>query len=106
MPRSSPRRPTIPARPENKSMSQSRPAIPPDMKAFNRALIEEWRGHNGPLSGPMAGGNLIPLSTTGARAGRPRTIVLGYGRHDDETVASASNNGAADRPHWFLKRRA
>jgi deazaflavin-dependent oxidoreductase (nitroreductase family) len=83
-------------------MSQSRPAIPPDMKAFNRALIEEWRAHNGTLSGPMAGRNLILLTTTGARSGLPRTIVLGYGRHGDEIVAIASNNGAPKHPRWYV----
>jgi len=83
-------------------MSQSRPAIPPDMKAFNRALIEEWRAHNGTLSGPMAGRNLILLTTTGGRSGLPRTIVLGYGRHGDEIVAIASDNGAPNHPHWYV----
>jgi len=79
-----------------------RPAIPSDMKAFNRALIEEWRANNGRLSGRMAGRSLILLTTTGARSGKPRTVVLAFGRHGDNTVAIASNNGARAHPAWYL----
>ena len=79
-----------------------RPAIPPDMKAFNRALIEEWRANNGQLSGRMAGRNLILLTTTGARSGEPRTAVLAFGRHGDRIVTIASNNGAPAHPAWYL----
>jgi deazaflavin-dependent oxidoreductase (nitroreductase family) len=79
-----------------------KPVIPPDMKAFNRALIDEWRAHNGQLSGRMAGRNLILLTTTGARSGEPRTVVLAFGRHGGDIVAIASNNGAASHPAWYL----
>jgi deazaflavin-dependent oxidoreductase (nitroreductase family) len=72
------------------------------MKAFNRALIEEWRANDGRLSGPMAGRNLILLTTTGARSGEPRTTVLGFGRHGDRLVAIASNNGAPAHPAWYV----
>jgi deazaflavin-dependent oxidoreductase (nitroreductase family) len=71
------------------------------MKAFNRALIEEWRANNGQLSGRMAGRNLILLTTTGARSGEPRTTVLAFGRHGDHIVAIASNNGAPVHPAWY-----
>lgn len=76
--------------------------IPQDMKAFNRALIEEWRANNGQLSGRMAGRNLILLTTTGARSGEPRTAVLAFGRHGDHIVAIASNNGAPAHPAWYV----
>ena len=72
------------------------------MKAFNRALIEEWRANNGKLSGRMAGRNLMLLTTTGARSGEPRTAVLAFGRHGDDFVAIASNNGARAHPAWYL----
>ncbi|HYT11853.1 MAG TPA: nitroreductase/quinone reductase family protein [Candidatus Nitrosopolaris sp.] len=72
------------------------------MKAFNRALIQEWRANNGALSGRMAGRNLILLTTTGVRSGEPRTVVLGFGRHGDKVVAIASNNGAATDPAWYV----
>jgi deazaflavin-dependent oxidoreductase (nitroreductase family) len=91
----------------NDAAKPQRPAIPPDMKAFNRALIEEWRANDGRLSGRMAGRNLILLTTTGASSGEPRTVVLGFGRRGDDIVAIASNNGAAAHPAWYrnlLKR--
>jgi len=83
-------------------MSERRPAIPQDMKAFNRAIVQEWRANAGWLSGPMAGRNLILLTTTGARSGQPRTIVVGFGRNGDNLVAIASNNGAPAHPAWYL----
>jgi deazaflavin-dependent oxidoreductase (nitroreductase family) len=76
--------------------------VPPDMKAFNRAVIEEWRANAGKLSGRLANSHLILLTTTGARSGLPRTIVLGYARHGDQIVAIASNNGAPNHPHWYV----
>lgn len=78
-----------------------KPVIPPDMKAFNKALIEEWRANGGRLSGRMASSRLILLTTTGARSGEPRTVVLGYGPHGHELVVIASNNGAVDDPRWY-----
>ena len=83
-------------------MSQRRPVIPQDMKAFNRAIVQEWRANAGRLSGPMAGRNLILLTTTGARSGQPGTVVLGFGRNGDNLVAIASNNGAPAHPAWYL----
>lgn len=83
-------------------MSERRPVIPQDMKAFNRAIVQEWRANAGRLSGPMAGRNLILLTTTGASSGQPRTIVVGFGRNGDNLVAIASNNGAPAHPAWYL----
>jgi deazaflavin-dependent oxidoreductase (nitroreductase family) len=84
-----------------------RPAIPQDMKAFNRSLIEEWRANNGRLTGRMADRSLILLTTIGARSGEPRTAVLAFGRHGDNIVTIASDNGAPAHPAWYrnlLKR--
>ena len=75
--------------------------IPSDMKAFNRALIQEFRATGGQLSGPMAGRSLLLLTTTGVRSGRPQTVVVGYGRQGDRFVVIASNNGAASHPVWY-----
>ena len=72
------------------------------MKAFNRALIEEWRANNGRLSGRMAKSQLILLTTTGAKSGEPHTAVMGYVRHGDRLLAIASNNGAPRHPDWYF----
>ena len=76
--------------------------IPPDMKAFNRALIEEWRANDGKLSGRMAKSQLILITTTGAKSGQPHTAVMGYVRHGDRLLAIASNNGASKHPDWYF----
>ena len=78
-----------------------RPQVPTDMKAFNRAVIEEHRANGGRLSGPMAGRGVFLLTTIGALSGQPRTVVLGYGRHGDNLIAIASNNGALEHPYWY-----
>ena len=74
----------------------NRPAIPSDMKAFNQAVIADFRATGGRLSGQMAGRSILLLTTTGARTGKPRTIVLGYGRHGDRYVVRDQQTGRED----------
>src|SRR6266446_4957474 len=83
------------------SSNQQRPQIPADMKAFNAKLIEEFRAGNGHLSGPMAGRQLLLLTTTGARSGEQRTAVVGYRPYGDGLAIIASDNGAPRAPKWF-----
>lgn len=75
--------------------------LPPDMKAFNEKLIAEFRGNQGQLSGPMAGRQVLILTTTGAKSFLPREVVIGYRPHGDGFAAIASNNGADRAPAWF-----
>jgi deazaflavin-dependent oxidoreductase (nitroreductase family) len=77
------------------------PAIPADMKAFNAKLIADFRANHGQFTGDMAGRGLLILTTTGARSGEPRSVVLGFGRHGDRLVVIASNNGAPNAPAWY-----
>jgi deazaflavin-dependent oxidoreductase (nitroreductase family) len=77
-------------------------AIPADMLAFNRTLIEEYRASGGQLSGRMAGRSLLLLTTIGARSGQPRTTVLGYGKQGTDYVVIASGNGAPEHPAWYV----
>jgi deazaflavin-dependent oxidoreductase (nitroreductase family) len=77
------------------------PAIPADMKAFNKKLIADFRSNHGQWTGPMAGRSLLILTTTGARTGKERTTVLGYGRAGDRLVVIASDNGAPTAPDWY-----
>ena len=76
-------------------------AMPSDMKAFNEKVITEFRANHGQLSGPMAGRSVLLLTTTGARSGKPRTTVVGYGRSGDRLVVIASDNGAPTSPDWY-----
>jgi deazaflavin-dependent oxidoreductase (nitroreductase family) len=82
-----PRRPAVP--------------IPSDINAFNKKIIEEFRANGGKLSGPMAGRELMLLTTTGARSGEPRTVVLGFRPSGSSFVVIASANGAPRDPAWY-----
>jgi deazaflavin-dependent oxidoreductase (nitroreductase family) len=91
--------------PEEKN-SKPAPQVPPDIKAFNRKLIEEYRANGGKLSGPVAGSQLLLLTTTGAKSGKERTTVIGYRNDGDRLVAIASGNGAPKHPAWYLNLQA
>jgi deazaflavin-dependent oxidoreductase (nitroreductase family) len=71
------------------------------MLAFNRKLIEEFRANDGELSGPLAGRQLMLLTTTGARSGRPQTVVIGFRMKGDDYVVIVSANGAPVDPAWY-----
>ena len=71
------------------------------MKAFNARLIADFRANHGQFTGDMAGRGLLILTTTGAHSGESREVVLGYGRHGDQLVVIASNNGAPKAPDWY-----
>jgi deazaflavin-dependent oxidoreductase (nitroreductase family) len=77
------------------------PQIPPDMIAFNRKVIEDFRATGGQMTGPMAGRQIMLLTTTGARTGQPRTTVIGYRPSEDVYVVIASANGAPSDPAWY-----
>jgi deazaflavin-dependent oxidoreductase (nitroreductase family) len=80
--------------------------MPTDMNAFNRKLIEEFRANRGQLSGPMAGSQLMVLTTTGAKSGKERTTVIGFRKDGDRYLAIASGNGAPSDPAWYRNLRA
>src|SRR4030081_1795304 len=67
------------------------PVIPSDMKAFNKKLIADFRANHGQWTGHMAGRGLLILTTTGARTGKERAAVLGYGRDGDRLIVIASD---------------
>src|SRR3981081_4197684 len=75
--------------------------IPSDMQAFNRKLIDDFRANRGQLTGPLAGRTLILLTTTGAKTGKERTAVLGFGKDGDRYVVIACGNGAPAPPGWY-----
>jgi deazaflavin-dependent oxidoreductase (nitroreductase family) len=82
------------------------PQIPADMNAFNQGVIKEYRANKGKLSGPMEGRTVMLLTTTGAKSGQPRTVVLGYGKEGDRLVVIASKNGATNNPTWYENLQA
>jgi deazaflavin-dependent oxidoreductase (nitroreductase family) len=76
-------------------------AMPSDMKAFNKKVIADFRANHGKFTGPMAGRGVLILTTTGARTGKERSTVLGYGRDGDRLIVIASDNGAPAAPAWY-----
>ncbi|MBV6703389.1 nitroreductase/quinone reductase family protein [Kitasatospora aureofaciens] len=69
--------------------------------SFNHTVIEEFRANGGKVGGPFEGGDLLLLTTTGARSGREHTVPLGYVRAEGELVVVASAGGAPDHPQWY-----
>lgn len=70
--------------------------------SFNQSVIEEFRANGGRVGGPFEGGDLLLLTTTGARSGRPHTVPLGYVRGDGgELLVVASAAGAPHHPAWY-----
>lgn len=69
--------------------------------SFNLNVIEEFRANGGRVTGPFEGGNLLLLTTTGARSGRPHTVPLGYVRDHGLLLVVASAAGAPEHPQWY-----
>ncbi|UUU41557.1 nitroreductase/quinone reductase family protein [Streptomyces sp. NBC_00162] len=61
--------------------------------SFNQAVIEEFRANAGRVGGPFEGSELILLTTTGARSGKPHTVPLGFVREDGEGADGADGGG-------------
>jgi deazaflavin-dependent oxidoreductase (nitroreductase family) len=77
------------------------PQIPADMNAFNQKVVQDFRANRGKLTGPLAGRTLMLLTTTGAKSGKERIVVLGFGKNGDRYVVIASGNGAPSHPAWY-----
>jgi deazaflavin-dependent oxidoreductase (nitroreductase family) len=77
----------------------------PDMRDIhetNRRVIEEFRANGGVMGPPFSGGNLLLLTTTGARTGRRRTTPTMFVRQaDGRLMVIASNLGAPAHPDWY-----
>jgi deazaflavin-dependent oxidoreductase (nitroreductase family) len=71
--------------------------------AMTKALISDFRAHDGEVtSGPFKGRPVLLLTTTGARSGEPRLAPLVYSRDGDRHVIVASKGGAPTHPAWYL----
>ncbi|MFJ9444149.1 nitroreductase/quinone reductase family protein [Kitasatospora sp. NPDC101235] len=69
--------------------------------SFNLNVIQEFRANGGRVGGPFEGGDLLLLTTTGARSGRPHTVPLGYVRAEGLLLVVASAAGAPEHPQWY-----
>lgn len=76
------------------------------MSNWNTAIIEEFRANGGKVGGPFEGGDLLLLTTSGARTGNPHTTPVAYVRDGDRWLVVASAAGAPQNPAWFHNLRA
>src|SRR5713226_2168460 len=92
--------------PDQQPPRKPAPQIPADMNSFNKKVIEDFRANRGQLTGPLAGRTLMLLTTTGAKSGKERIAVLGFGKDGDRYVVIASGNGAPSHPAWYVNLQA
>jgi deazaflavin-dependent oxidoreductase (nitroreductase family) len=76
------------------------------MKAFNNAIVEEFRANGGVVGGPFEGGTLLLLTSTGAKSGQPRLAPLAYLTIDGKMIIIGSKAGADTNPDWVHNLRA
>ena len=76
------------------------------IRAFNKNVIEEFRANGGKVGGPFEGAELMLLTTTGAKTGRPRLVVLTPLRIDGKMIIVGSLAGADVDPAWVHNLRA
>ncbi|OBG27442.1 deazaflavin-dependent nitroreductase [Mycobacterium alsense] len=76
------------------------------INAFNDGIIEEFRANAGKVGGQFEGANLLLLTTTGAKSGKPRVNPLAYFRIDGKLIVIGSFAGAPISPAWVHNLRA
>lgn len=79
---------------------------PETIKAFNKTIIDEFRANDGKVGGQFEGADLLLLTTTGAKSGRPRLSPLAYFRIDGKLLIIGSFAGADVNPAWVHNLRA
>ncbi|MGW8983575.1 nitroreductase/quinone reductase family protein [Streptomyces parvus] len=70
-------------------------------QTFQQSVITEFRANEGKVGGPFEGADLLLLTTTGARSGKPHTTPLGHVRDGRRLLVVASNLGAPVHPDWY-----
>ena len=76
-----------------------------DLKAFNANIVDEFRANGGKVGGPFEGGDLLLLTTTGAKSGQPRLSPLAYFTVDGRLIVVGSYAGADVDPAWVHNLR-
>ena len=86
-------------------MSQQMPDTE-SIKAFNKAITDEFRSNDGKVGGQFEGADLLLLTSTGAKSGQPRVSPLAYFRVDGKLIVIGSFAGADVNPAWVHNLRA
>jgi deazaflavin-dependent oxidoreductase (nitroreductase family) len=69
---------------------------------YNAQIIDEFRANAGKVGGSWEGRNLLLLTTTGRKSGRPHTTPMVFTLGDDRLLVYASKAGAPKHPDWYL----
>jgi deazaflavin-dependent oxidoreductase (nitroreductase family) len=79
---------------------------PDALKTFNDDVVEEFRANDGKVGGPFEGADIVLLTTTGAKSGKPRLSPLAYFTIDGRILILGSFGGAPKDPAWVHNLRA
>ncbi|GHC95160.1 cation-binding protein [Nocardiopsis terrae] len=77
------------------------PRPEPVVSPWNEPVVEEFRANGGRVGGVFEGGDLLLLTTTGARSGREHTTPLGFLRIDGRVYVVGSAGGSPRHPDWY-----
>ncbi|WP_029116936.1 nitroreductase/quinone reductase family protein [Mycobacterium sp. URHB0044] len=77
---------------------------PEAIKTFNARIVEEFRTNDGKV-GAFGGGEILLLTTTGAKSGEPRMSPLSCRRIDGKLFVIAGFGGADVNPAWVYNLR-
>jgi deazaflavin-dependent oxidoreductase (nitroreductase family) len=73
-----------------------------DREAFEEQVINDMREHGGEISaGPMAGTRLLVLTTTGAKTGQSRRVLLFFSKDGADYVIAGTASGSTKDPAWL-----
>jgi deazaflavin-dependent oxidoreductase (nitroreductase family) len=72
-----------------------------DYADWTKNLIADIRANGRPTSGYFEGKAVMVLTTTGAKSGEPRTVVVTFTRDGDDYVVVGSKSGEPEDPAWF-----
>jgi len=65
-------------------------------------VINDMREHGGTISsGPMAGSRLLVLTTTGAKTGQSRRVLLFFSKDGADYVIAGTASGSTHDPAWL-----
>jgi deazaflavin-dependent oxidoreductase (nitroreductase family) len=78
-----------------------------DRQAFEDQVINDMREHGGVISsGPMAGSRLLVLTTTGAKSGQSRRVLLFFSKDGADYVIAGTASGSTHDPAWLRNLEA
>ena len=72
-----------------------------DYADWQNNMIADIRANGRPTSGYFEGRPVLVLTTTGAKTGQPRTVIVSFSRDGDDYVVVGSKSGEPDDPAWF-----